>query len=266
MNSNASELTLHTSDTLKAQLEGIGALFVRGTTVLFVLVGLALLAVIFASRLLGRGRSRSSLALGSQAAFGVRLFTFLFATFLLTLFLYQAASVLITGLIAALAAGALVSVGFRSRSWVGGAWSILRGRIRTGNRLSLELGQGHVESFGLFHVVLRTDNGDQLYLPVSALHDHAFSISAPDKTVLVELAVRLATDRDYERLKQAAALCAYRDRRVAPILLRDTEDLTLVRLRFRSWSAEAAQRAVQYLRRVPGVNQTTAETQVDGRQ
>ncbi len=236
-------------NTLRAQIEGLGAFFVQGATALFVLLGLALLLVMFASRLLGRGRSRTGMALGAQAAFGMRLFGAWFALSLLVLFAYSAAPLLVTVLLGALVAGALVAVGFRSRAWLGGAWTILRGHLKTANRLTIAQGQGVVESFGLFHLVLRLDNGDRLHVPISALHDQPFSIATPDKTVAVELSVTVKNEHELARLRWAAHWCGYRDRRAEVQFVRDAHDPLTVHLRFRSWSAEAAERAANYIRR-----------------
>lgn len=235
------------NQVLKSQVEDLGLLLVQAAALLFVVVGASLLTVLVASRVLGRGRERA--ALGAQAVFGIRLFAVLLGLCLLVLFLYNASPLLATVMLGALAGGALVAVGFRARAWLGGAWIVLRGRVRTGNRLSLPQGQGVVEAYGLFHLMLRADNGDQLHVPLSALHDGTFAISAPERAVPVELHFVVESEQRLTELRWAAQGCPYRDRRANVQVIRDLENPLSVRLRLRSWSQDAAERAADYLRR-----------------
>lgn len=166
-------------------------------------------------------------------------------------YLYRGAPLLIAFVLLVASAAMVFALGVRARAWLSGVGQILLARLQPGDRVSFEEASGFVARIGLFRLILRTDGGDRLHVPVAALDGRTFSVSSPERAFPVAYIAHLAAPADADSLalvRRHAALCPYRDTKSAVFVEVDSTDPTRVHVRFRAWSQSAAGRAEGYLR------------------
>lgn len=150
------------------------------------------------------------------------------------------------------------ALAFAMARLVPGALTVLAmsvsGRLARGDRVALPGVEGVVESVGLLRLAIRTQEGAKAWVSTRVLTEDVVSVSPPGAATLaeVELAVPDADPDRLAALRRLAALCPYRDV-TQPVAVEAAPGLpTRVTVGVHAWSAEAADRAADWLRRRAG--------------
>ncbi len=182
----------------------------------------------------------------------VNLFALGGAVSLIVRYFYRGAPLLVTFVLVLGGASMVFTFGLRARAWGVGLAQVLTSRLGIGARLELDACVGIVERIGLFQLILRTDDGERVHVPVATLDGQTFKVSSPERAYPVEYTLHLehpAQPEDVAHAERSAQLCPYRDGSRAVTVTIDPTAPTRLVVRFRAWSEAAARRARTYLLR-----------------
>ncbi|MBK8009987.1 MAG: mechanosensitive ion channel [Deltaproteobacteria bacterium] len=216
---------------------------------LIALIALVWSVVFLTVRFLRRGERPQ---VGAKGALALHAAGVLITCALVARRLVEAAPLIGTLIIAAGGVAVFFSLALKAKSWLVGLISVFRGRVRRGDRLTIEGYRGLLVGIDVFRLTLRTESGEEIHLPISALSERPYAVASPKKTYPVELQVyrdKPIDPAERHRIFRFAALCPYRELAGELSVRSVPEDNRRLIVRLTSWSPSAARRAEEYLRR-----------------
>ena len=237
-------------DRLSSEGRGfLDAIFGAHALSLISLIALVWIVVFLAVRFLRRGERPH---VGAKGALALHAAGVLITCALVARRLVEVAPLIGTLIIAAGGVAVFFSLALKAKSWLAGLVTVFRGRVRRCDRLTVEAYRGLVVGIDVFRLTLRTESGEEIHLPVSALAERPYAVASPKKTYPVELQVYREKPIDpgeRQRIFRFAALCPYRELAGELSVRSVAEDNRRLIVRLTSWSPTAARRAEEYLRR-----------------